>query len=296
MLTEEQIKECGVCFGMKTSQWCPQMREYLLPNQRLYKTEYYHIIDYTIIISQLNKALAKITEVVKKDGLILWVGTKNIVKELIKECAAATHFPYISDRWFGGLLTNFHVLKKRIDLLNSRKENVDKPKANTDEFGNVISSLNKKQQLEFDRANIKLEREFGGIATLDRLPDLVIVADAKMERNCITECNKKGIPVIALLNTNCNPESISIPIPCNCLAIRSLSLVLKTLANQVLELLKEPLLDTDYLFIKDLPVDETKIAVEQESAAKEEAGQTAPVEDEIVLAAQVGGETGETQE
>ena len=209
--TIEQLLEAGVHFGHSVRRWNPKMEQYIFGVKNKI-----HIIDLRITLPLINTALVKLHEVVSKSGKVLIVGTKKQSSELVENIAKETKQYFINKRWLGGTLTNwktiFNSIKKLDEielLLEDKKENI---------------KLSKKELLNLSRDKDKLISNIGGIRNLGGRPDILIVFDVVKDKLAVLEANKLNIPVIAILDTNSDPESIEYPIPSNDDAIRSINL------------------------------------------------------------------------
>ena len=210
-LAEEMLK-ASVHFGHKKSSWNPKMKPYIYGIRNNI-----HIIDLEKTIEKLEKALEFIEKIVKDGGKILFVGTRPQDCDLIKETAENIKMPYVVFRWIGGLITNFRIIRKRVEYLIELEE-----KKSTGEF----KKYTKKEQLEIDREIEKLKKKFEGIKSLEKLPDAILLLSLKGQTTPVKEAKKKEIPVIALIDTNCDPSLIDYPIPSNDDAISALKFML----------------------------------------------------------------------
>ncbi len=238
-LTIEQLLEAGVHLGHKTLRWNPKMKKYIFG-----KRDSIHIIDLTQTIELTNVALEKIYTTIANSGKILFISTKKQASEAIAELARETDQYYVNYRWLGGMLTNWGTISNSIKKLN--KINIDLSSENR--------GFTKKELLKMSRQRDKLQRSLGGIAEMKKIPDLVFIIDTNYESLAIKESIKLGIPIVAILDTNSNPEGIDYPIPGNDDARRSIDLYCN--------LLKETIKNAK----KDLPKDlETKSNVKEEN-------------------------------
>lgn len=220
-ITIEELLKAGVHFGHKTERWNPKMKPYIFAA----RNDIY-IIDLLKTIEQMKKAHAKVKEIVANGGEILYVGTKKQAKDIIKQEATASESYYISERWLGGLLTNFSTVKKTIERLKDYEK-----KMSTGGFKNFT----KKEITGKEREIEKLTRMFGGIKNMERLPEVIFIVDTKKHKIAIHEANLMGIPVIALVDTNSDPDAVAVPIPGNDDAIKSIEVVTQVISSAVSE-------------------------------------------------------------
>ncbi len=221
VVSMKQLLEAGVHFGHQTRRWNPKMKPYIFTERGGI-----HIIDLQQTSVLLDKAYEFVRNVAARGGTILFVGTKKQCQDVIREEASRVGMPYVSHRWLGGLLTNFFTIEKRIRRMHELRKLKEEGQLNL---------LPTKERMSLERELEKLEVNLGGVANMTRLPDAVFVADPKREAIAAKEVNKLGIPLIALVDTNCDPDEIDFVIPGNDDAIRSCSLIVKTLARAVEE-------------------------------------------------------------
>ncbi len=217
---EEMIK-AGVQFGRLTSHLHPKMKEYVLGMRGRI-----HIIDLRETKKKLKEALEFIKQLVSEGKTILFVGTKIPAKEIVKEIAKECEFPYVVERWIGGLFTNFENILKRIERLKELEE-----KEKKGEF----DKYTKKERALFEKEIERLKEKFGGLKKLEKLPDAVFIVDPTKERFCVKEAKKKGIKIIAILDTNSDPTQIDFPIPANDTSLSSLKYILNKVKEVILE-------------------------------------------------------------
>ena len=208
----KQLLEAGAHFGHKTSRWHPKMKPYIHSWRGGV-----HIIDLAQTVTALEKATAFISEVAAKDRQILFVGTKRQAQDIIKKAAADTNMPYVTERWFGGMLTNRATMEKRIRHLKDAEVKMDSGEYNTKYNKLEIQRF----QEEIDRMNLS----FGGIKDMSGLPGAVFISDVLSDHIAVKEARRLKIPVIAIVDTNADPTNIDIPIPANDDAIKSLQLI-----------------------------------------------------------------------
>ncbi len=218
-ITIEELLKCGVHFGHKTERWNTKMKPFIFSSRNGI-----YIIDLIKTLEQLKKASEFVKEKVANGGQVLFVGTKKQAKDIIEQEAKNCNSFYINERWLGGLLTNFSTVKKTIDKLKDSEAKLK----NGD-----YDKLTKKEKSMKEREIEKLSKIFSGIKDMTRLPDVMFVVDTKKHKIAINEANLMGIPVIALVDTNSDPESVSIPIPGNDDAIKSIEIVTKVISDAV---------------------------------------------------------------
>ena len=217
-LTIEQLLEAGVHLGHKTLRWNPKMKKYIFG-----KRDSIHIIDLTQTLELTNVALEKVYSTISNGGKILFISTKKQASEAIAELAKDTDQYYVNYRWLGGMLTNWGTISNSIKKLN--KINLDLSSENR--------GFTKKELLKMSGQRDKLQRSLGGIAEMKKVPDLVFIIDTNYESLAIAESSKLGIPIIAILDSNSNPENIDYPIPGNDDARRSIDLYCNLLKETI---------------------------------------------------------------
>ncbi|GII91438.1 30S ribosomal protein S2 [Sinosporangium siamense] len=220
VVTMRQLLESGVHFGHQTRRWNPKMKRFIFTERNGI-----YIIDLQKSLSFIDRAYDFVKETVAHGGSILFIGTKKQAQEAIAEQATRVGMPYVNQRWLGGMLTNFSTVHKRLQRLKELEEL---------DFDNVAGSgLTKKELLMRRREKEKLERTLGGIRDMARVPSAVWVVDTKKEHIGVNEARKLNIPVVAILDTNCDPDEVDYPIPGNDDAIRSVSLLTRVIADAV---------------------------------------------------------------
>ena len=217
----KQLLEAGVHFGHQTRRWDPKMAEYIFQARNGI-----HIIDLQKTSKKLDEAYAFLKEQAEEGKTVLFVGTKKQAQECVKEAAEKCGMFYVNQRWLGGTLTNFGTIRKRIERLTELEK--------MQEDG-TFDVLPKKEVIILKKEMEKLEKNLGGIKDMKELPGVMFIVDPKKERIGILEAKKLGIPVIGLIDTNCNPEDVDYPIPGNDDAIRAVALVADCMANAVIE-------------------------------------------------------------
>ena len=217
----KQLLEAGVHFGHQTRRWNPKMAEYIFTERNGI-----YIIDLQKTVKKIEEAYNFVREVTENGGEILFVGTKKQAQDSIREEAGRVGMHYVNARWLGGMLTNFKTIKKRIDRLYQLKK--------MEEDG-TFELLPKKEVLKLHGEMEKLEKYLGGIKEMKKLPGAMFVVDPKKERIAICEARRLNIPVVAIVDTNCDPDEVDYVIPGNDDAIRAVKLITFTMANAVLE-------------------------------------------------------------
>ncbi len=221
MVTMKDLLECGVHFGHQTRRWNPKMKPYIFGIRKNI-----HIIDLQKTLRFFRYTYNIVRDAAKEGQTILFVGTKKQAQNAIEEYAKKCGMPYVNSRWLGGTLTNFNTIKKSIRKLEVIEEM---------EKTGQMDLLTKKEALMLKRRKEKLENFLGGIRDMKKLPDMLFVVDAVREHIAVKEANKLGIPVVAPLDTNCDPDVIDYPIPGNDDAIRSIQLFCKEIAEAIIE-------------------------------------------------------------
>jgi small subunit ribosomal protein S2 len=221
VVTRRELLEAGVHFGHQTRRWNPKMRRYIFGER-----SGIYIIDLEKSLTGLDRAHAFVRDIGRRHGSVLFVGTKKQAQEIVSDQASRVGMPYVSTRWLGGMLTNFQTIHGRLKRLKELRE-MDR--------GGVLDFLPKKEALRLRHEQGKLERNLSGIIDMERLPDAVYVIDTKKEHIAVTEARKLGIPVIAIVDTNCDPDEVDYVIPGNDDAIRSCTLVTRIVADAVQE-------------------------------------------------------------
>jgi len=222
VVTMRQLLESGVHFGHQTRRWNPKMKRFIMTERNGI-----YIIDLQQSLAYIDRSYAFIKETVAKGGSVMFVGTKKQAQEAIAEQATRVGMPYVNQRWLGGMLTNFSTVHQRINRLKELDE-ID--------FENVAGSgRTKKELLQMKRERDKLERTLGGIREMSRTPAAVWVVDTKKEHLAVEEARKLRIPIIGILDTNCDPDEVDFPIPGNDDAIRAVGLLTRVVADAVAE-------------------------------------------------------------
>ena len=217
----KELIEAGVHFGHRASRWNPKMAPYIFGRRNLI-----HIIDVRETIRGLLRARKYLSQVASAGSLVLFVGTKKQAAETIQREAARCNMPYVSERWLGGTLTNFRTIRSRLARLEQLDELMSTGK---------ISVYSKKMQSALTREHRKMLRNLNGMRTLNRLPECLVIIDPRKEHNAVREARKLGVTTVALIDTDCDPDLVDLPIPGNDDSIRSIELVVRHLADAIIE-------------------------------------------------------------
>ena len=221
VISVKQMLEAGVHFGHHTRRWNPKMHEYIFTERNGI-----YIIDLQITVKKFDEAYMFVRSIAEQGGNVLFVGTKKQAAEAIKEEAERCGQYYVNVRWPGGMLTNFKTIKKSIARLNS----LEKMQAD-----GTFDLLPKKEVANLLKEMNNLEKSYGGIKTMSTLPSAVFIVDPRKERNAVLEAKKLGIPVVAIVDTNCDPDDADYVIPGNDDAIRAIKLISSVIADAVIE-------------------------------------------------------------
>jgi len=221
VISMKALLESGVHFGHRTNKWDPRMKPYIFTERNGI-----HIIDLQQTSKLLNQAYNVVRDAVANGGTILFVGTKRQAQETIVEEAARCGMPYVTERWMGGTLTNWNTMHARVQEM----ERLEKMRDN-----NELEHLTKKEGLLIGREIIRLQTRLEGLRTMKRRPDLIFIIDVGREDSAVREANLLNIPIVALVDTNCNPQNIDYVIPSNDDAIRAIKLLVGKVADAVLE-------------------------------------------------------------
>lgn len=216
-----ELLEAGVHYGHQTKRWNPKMREYILEEKNSI-----YIIDIALTVGQLEKATAFLKKVIQGGGKALFVGTKKQAQEAIREAAEATGQLYVNQRWLGGTLTNLTTIRRSVGRLKEIQALEKSP---------AFAKINKAEASSIRREGAKLVHNLGGIVGMEKHPDVLVVVDTIREEIAVAEANRLGIPIIAIVDTNSNPEKIEFPIAGNDDAIRSIRVILAKLVQAIVE-------------------------------------------------------------
>ena len=221
VISKKQLLEAGVHFGHNTRRWNPKMKEYIYEERNGI-----YIIDLTKTEKLVEEAYQALYTIAQNGGQVLFVGTRKQTQDVIKEEATRANMFYVDQRWLGGTLTNFKTIKKSIAKLFRYEQMAE---------DGTFEVLPKKEVILIKKEQEKLEKNIGGIKNLKSIPDALVVVDPKTEHNAVLEARKLNIPIFGLVDTNCDPEDVDYVIPANDDAIRSVKLIVATLANAVVE-------------------------------------------------------------
>ncbi len=221
-ISMKQLLEAGVHFGHQTSRWNPKMKPYIFGARNGI-----HIIDLQQTVSMFKELEAVVRDLAASGGHVLFVGTKKQAQDAIREEATRCGMYYVHNRWLGGTLTNFTTIRQSIERLRKIEEMENDPK--------VVDALTKKEMLGLHREKDKLEQSLGGIKAMKKLPDAIFVIDPKQEEIAVKEARKLGVPVIAVIDSNCDPDMIDYKVPGNDDAIRAIRLFCSAIAEAIIE-------------------------------------------------------------
>jgi small subunit ribosomal protein S2 len=221
-ISMKQLLEAGVHFGHQTSRWNPKMKPYIFGARNGI-----HIIDLQQTVTMFKDMESVVRDLAASGGHLLFVGTKKQAQDAIREEAERCGMYHVHNRWLGGTLTNFTTIRQSIDRLRKIEEMENDPK--------IVDALTKKEMLGLKREKEKLEQSLGGIKTMRKLPDAIFVIDPKQEEIAVKEARKLGIPVIAVIDTNCDPDMVDYKVPGNDDAIRAIRLFCSAIAEAIIE-------------------------------------------------------------
>ena len=221
VVSMKQLLEAGVHFGHQTRRWNPKMAKYIFTERNGI-----YIIDLQKTVKKLDEAYMFVRDVAAEGGSILFVGTKKQAGDSVKEEAERCGMYYVNARWLGGMMTNFNTIRRRIQRLSQLRQ--------MEEDG-TFELLPKKEVIKLNLEIEKLEKFLGGIKTMEKLPKALFIVDPRKERIAVAEAKKLGIPIIAIVDTNCDPDEIDYVIPGNDDAIRAVKLIAGAMANAVIE-------------------------------------------------------------
>lgn len=269
VVSMKSLLEAGVHFGHQTRRWNPKMKPYIFTERNGI-----YIIDLQQTVQMLDEAYSFVRDLAARGGQILFVGTKKQAQDAITKEAQKCGMHYISQRWLGGLLTNFKTIKNSIGRLKELEEM---------EVDGTFDVLPKKEVIGLQRERERLEKFLGGIKDMDKLPDAIYVVDPKKENIAVKEAQILNIPIISIIDTNCDPDEIDYPIPGNDDAIRAVKLITETMANAVIEG-KQGVAMED---IEEDMAEEEAPAVEEAPQVEEAPVEEAPAPEEAVEEAEV---------
>ena len=221
VVSMKALLETGVHFGHRTKRWNPKMKSFIYTERNGI-----HIIDLQQTMTALDKAHDVVRDTISEDGIVLFVGTKRQAQESIAEQAQRCGMPYVNQRWLGGTLTNWRTIRQRIDHLLNLEERQER---------GDFERLLKKEALQLEREIAKLNQRLSGIKDMRLLPDMLFITDVRRETTAVKEANKLGIPIVAMVDTNCDPDPIDYIIPANDDAIRANKLIITKIADAVIE-------------------------------------------------------------
>jgi small subunit ribosomal protein S2 len=221
VVTMRQLLEAGVHFGHQTRRWNPKMKRFIFAERNGI-----YILDLQQTMSGIERAYTFVRDRVAAGGTVLFVATKRQLQDVLEDQAKRAGMPYVNFRWLGGMLTNFRTIHERIKRMRELEDMV---------ASGALDGLPKKEALRLRREYEKLERNLGGIRDLDRLPDAIYILDTRKEEIAVREARKLGVPIVAVLDTNCDPEEVDFGIPGNDDAIRSGALLTRIIADAAIE-------------------------------------------------------------
>lgn len=259
--TFEQMLQAGVHFGHLKRKWNPHMAPYIFTEKKGI-----HIIDLHKTGVKLDEAAAAMKQIAKSGKKILFVATKKQAKEIVAERVQAVGMPYVTERWSGGMLTNFATIRKAVRKMSQ----IDKM-----EQDGTLNTMSKRERLQVSRQRAKLEKNLGSISDLNRIPSAIFIVDVVKENIALAEARKLGIPVFAMVDTNSDPRPVDFPIPANDDASRSIALVLDVLVQAIAEGLQDRKADKDQA---DAQAVAKKATAEAAKAEKEEVAAEVPAE------------------
>ncbi|MFO3664822.1 30S ribosomal protein S2 [Anaerococcus sp. ENR0831] len=258
VVSMKKLLEAGVHFGHQTRRWNPKMAKYIFTERNGI-----YIIDLQKTATQIEDAYVMIRDIVADGGDVLFVGTKKQAQDAIEQEAKRSGQYYVSNRWLGGMLTNFDTIRKSIDKLKRYEQ--------MEEDG-TFDLLPKKEVLQYQKEMDKLEKNLGGIKDMEKLPDVLFVVDPGEESIAIHEANILGIPVVAIVDTNCDPDEVDLAIPGNDDAIRAVKLITSVMADAVVEANQGSEFDpSEEDFLAEDDEEETSVENNEEVEEKEEA-------------------------
>jgi small subunit ribosomal protein S2 len=258
--TYQDLLDAGVHFGHLTRKWNPKMAQFIFMERNGI-----HIIDLNKTLTKVEEAATAIKQIVKSGRKVLFVSTKKQAKDIVAECAKSVNMPFVTERWLGGMLTNFATVRKSIKKMT----NIDKMTKD-----GTYDVLSKKEKLMIQRERIKLESLLGGIADLNRLPAALFIIDVKKEHIAVAEALKLNIPTFAMVDTNSDPSNIDFPIPANDDATKSISLITGIIINAIIEGLEERKQEKDAETDKEAAAEKAKVDAPAAVAAEKAPSET----------------------
>ncbi|GIU83912.1 MAG: 30S ribosomal protein S2 [Acidimicrobiales bacterium] len=221
VVTMTELLEAGVHFGHQTRRWNPKMRRFIHGERNGS-----YVIDLRSTLEAIDRAYRFVRDTVQRGGTVLFIGTKKQAQEAVQRHAERCGMPYVNQRWLGGMLTNFSTMSRRVQKMHDYRRMRE---------AGEFDAMPKKEALKHSRELAKLERNLWGIRDMKKLPDVVFILDTKHEEIAVTEAVKLGIPIVAIVDTNCDPDPIDYPIPGNDDAMRSIDLMCRVIADAVIE-------------------------------------------------------------
>lgn len=221
VVTMRQLLEAGVHFGHQTRRWNPKMKRFIFTERNGI-----YILDLQQTMSGIERSYTFVRDLVARGGTILFVATKRQVQDIVEEQAKRCGMPYVNFRWLGGMLTNFRTIHERIKRMRDLEDMI---------ATGALDGLPKKERLRLTREHEKLARNLSGLTTVDKLPDAIYILDTKKEEIAVREAKKLGLPIVAVLDTNCDPDDVDFAIPGNDDAIRAGALLTRVIADAVIE-------------------------------------------------------------
>ncbi len=251
-VTFEQLLDAGCHFGHLRRKWNPQMAQYIFMEKNGI-----HIIDLHKTVEKIDEACAAAKQIAKSGRKILFVATKKQAKDTVAELVKAVGMPYVTERWPGGMLTNFTTIRKAVKKMSD----IDRMMASED----FLKSISKREKLQIERERAKLEKTLGSISDLSRLPAAVFIVDILKEHIAVAEAHRLNIPTFAIVDTNSNPNLVDFPIPANDDASKSISVIVKAMCDAIAEGLEERKMDKD-----NAPEDEAEESAEYSNVSDDE--------------------------
>jgi small subunit ribosomal protein S2 len=273
VVTMKQLLDAGVHFGHQTRRWNPKMKRFIHGER-----SGIYLIDLKQTLSRTETAYIYVRDLVAKGGSVLFVGTKKQAQDPVRSYAERCGMPYINERWLGGMLTNFETIAKRVSKMKDYQRMRD---------SGELEAMPKKEALMISRELAKLEKNLGGIRNMERRPEAVFVLDTKKEHIAVTEANKLGLPVIAVVDTNCDPDVIQYIVPGNDDAIRSLELMARVISDAVIE--GRYIASRNGVKLPRTATEQATVEAQQDRARSEAASQAAAREARIAAAKATAG-------
>ena len=270
-VTMKELLECGVHFGHQTRRWNPKMAEYIFAERNGI-----YIIDLQKTLRMLETAVDFVEEIASKGGGVLFVGTKRQSQEAVRGEAVRCGMYHVNHRWLGGMLTNFQTIRRSVNRLDELDAN---------EANGLFDQMPKKEVMRLRREKGKLDSNLNGVREMKKLPEVVVVTDTRKEHTAIAEANKLGIPIIAIVDTNCDPDPIDLPVPGNDDAIRSIRLICTVLSDAVINGKGEALEGAEVATAADQP-DTAVVQVDAMLEVERHEEESAAILDETQLSAE----------